>query len=303
LLLLAADPPAFWFGNVGFHAIRSDEGFIGDLGDKWETVTDLVSPGGEGNGVQMSLLLVFSLLLAGRSTIPAARRACQVAFLLGLICLLPTPTYVQYWSVTVPFLIVAAVAGGAGLLDSMQPGRRRRAALAAGGLLSVLFLIAPVRDYRRFVGSGEEVSGIDQGRAFNWKISTVSAVSRAIDGLAAPGERVMSLWPGYIFQSKAEAFPGLENNSATFLADGLRPDQLERYHILSPAQIQAAIASHIPKLVVVGNQESMLVDPEPFENALVSGGYKVVSKIGDTRLWAMSASPGSFKAQRVTMER
>jgi hypothetical protein len=101
----------------------------------------------------------------------------------------------------------------------------------------------------------------------------------------------MSLWPGYIFQSKAEPYPGLENNSATYMADRLSPEQLARYRILSPGGILAAIAARRARLVVLGNQESMLVEPEPFEKALIAAGYRAVSRIGDTRIWLAPALP------------
>jgi hypothetical protein len=126
-------------------------------------------------------------------------------------------------------------------------------------------------------------------RAPNWRIPAISAVSRAIDEQIRPAERVMSLWPGYIFQSKAEPYAGLENNSATYFADDrLSPSEQVRYHILSPRSIQADIAAHRPRLVVIGNQESMMgVKPEPFEKVLASNGYKVVRKIGDSKLWLL----------------
>jgi hypothetical protein len=152
----------------------------------------------------------------------------------------------------------------------------------------LVFVVSGIPDYRRFLITGINVIGIGgPARARNWRIPAISAVSRAIDEQIRPGERVMSLWPGYIFQSKAEPYAGLENNSATYFADRLSPAQQARYHILSPRSIQADIAAHVPRLVVVGNEESMLVEPGPFEKMLVSSGYTVVREIGNSKLWSV----------------
>jgi hypothetical protein len=296
LYLLARDPQAYFFGNLGFHAIRSNQGLIGGFGNKIITIARLVLAGGEGNGVQMALFYVLILGLAIRSGIVtgAARLALTLGLVLSLICLLPTPPFVQYFCVTVPFFIVFVVCSMSKLLDTLQDGKKKRYLLAACAITLLVFMASAIPDYHRFLITGHEVIGIiEPGRAFNWRISAISAVSQAIDERIRPGERVMSLWPGYIFQSKAEPYAGLENNSATFLAERLSAAQQARYHILSPGSILADIAAHVPKLVVLGNQESMLVEPEPFEKMLVRSGYKVASKIGDSKLWMVAPAGGT----------
>jgi hypothetical protein len=287
LYLLVRDPQAYFFGNLGFHAIRSSESLIEGLHDKIDTISQLVLPGGEGNGVQMALLLLLTLpfLIRPRTATAAERLALTIALVLGFICLLPTPAYVQYFCATIPFFIVSAVCGIDKLIDNLPDGRKKGSLVALCGLLVLIFAGSAIPDYRRFLITGDGVSGIDTDTVSNWRIPAITAVSQAIDRRIQPAERVLSLWPGYIFQSQADPFAGLENNSGTYLADGLSPEQQARYHILSPTRILADIAAREPRLVVVGNQESMLVDPEPYEDMLAASGYNVAAKIGDTRLW------------------
>ena len=101
----------------------------------------------------------------------------------------------------------------------------------------------------------------------------------------------MSFWPGYVFQSKGQPYPGLENNAAMFLGDRLSPSQQALYRILSsPSAIQAKIASHATRLVVLGNQEYGMVEAGPLEQVLLRSSYRVVNKIGNTTLWLTSAT-------------
>ena len=288
LYLLVRDPQAYYFGNLGFHAIRSPQGLIGGFDGKVLTVARLVLAGGEGNGLQIAMFVFLILLLALRPGIVTgpARLVLTLGLVLSFICVLPTPSYVQYFCVTIPFFIAFVVCSLNRLFDTMRdPGTKRHLA-AACAFAMLVFVASAIPAGRRFLFTGEGVTGIGgPAQVSNWRISSVLAVSQAIDARIQPGERVLSLWPGYIFQSKAEPYAGLENNSGTFLAERLSPAQLVRYHVLSPRRILADIADRTPRLVVLGNQESMLIESEPFENKLIGSGYRVASKIGGASLW------------------
>jgi hypothetical protein len=285
---LLSDPGAYYFDNLGFHSIRSDSGMVGNLPQKLYVLAQLCFTGGAGNGLQMILLIIFIVWMIVRAGIGngGPRRALQLAAALGVISLLPTPSYIQYFCLCVPFMIIAAVCRASQLLDGINSVPTRRWAAAGGIALALLFAAASTGDYRRFTNTGEGLNGIHpQERAPNWKIDAVRAVSRAIDELAVPGEPVMSLWPGYIFESKASPFPGLENNTGRDRVDALKPGDAARYHILSKERIGIEIASHNPRIVVIGNQESMFVQAGPYTDMLSRAGYMVVRKIGDTSVW------------------
>jgi hypothetical protein len=237
------------------------------------------------------LLFSFILILSIRSGIATgnARVALILGLVLVLICLLPTPSHVQYFCVTLPFLILFVVCSMSQLVGTLRGSTRKRYLFVICGSTLLTFMVSAIPDYRRFLITGDQVAGVEgPARAANWRISSIVAVSRAIDEKVRPAERVMSLWPGYIFQSKAEPWPGLENNSATYFADDrLSPAEQALYHVISPRSIKVEIAAHIPQLVVVGNQESMLVASEPFEKTLSVNGYKVAREIGNSRLWQL----------------
>jgi hypothetical protein len=286
--LLARDSQTWLFDNLGFHAIRTHQGLLGDLGGKMATVARLFLAGGDGNGWQMALLFLPIVALAIRPGIVtgAARLALTLGLALTLICLLPTPSWIQYYGVTIPFFIVFVVCTMSKRLDTARDGREKRNLRAACAILVLAFVAASIPAYSRFLITGEQVSGIAATeRANNWRISSIVEVSRAIDERIQPGERVLSLWPGYIFQSKAQPYAGLENNAATYVAERLTPALQARYHILSPSAILADIAAREPRVVVLGNQEYAEVYSAPFERALVSSGYKLEWRLGDAMVW------------------
>jgi hypothetical protein len=288
VIFLLSDPSAYLFDNLLFHSIRSDSGIVGNFPQKLYVLAQLCFTGGAGNGLQMTLLIIVLVWLCVRRQMKgmASRRALQLAVLLGVISLLPTPSYIQYFSICVPFLIIAAVCSVTSVLQRMQSSGSKRLAAAGAVVFAALYASASIGDVRRFTQTGEGLNGIrDPVLASNWKIDSVRDVSRAVNQLAAPGEAVMSLWPGYIFESEAVPFPGLENNTGRERVDALKPGDAARYHILPQDQIELEIARHAPGVVVIGNQESMFIEAAPYVEMLIRSEYSIVCTIGGASIW------------------
>ena len=97
----------------------------------------------------------------------------------------------------------------------------------------------------------------------------------------------MSLWPGYLVQTKANPAPGFENNTARDFVRQISPERMAKYHIVPQSQIEAQITTHTPRLVVVGNQESMYAgfDAQSYERVLQQNGYQRDYVIGSASLW------------------
>jgi 4-amino-4-deoxy-L-arabinose transferase-like glycosyltransferase len=276
LLLVARNPDTWFFDNIGFHAIRSDAGLIGGLGWKLRTLAALYLGRWDGNGIQIVLLTaVVILLLRKGQPKPEARLALALGLWLGMICLLPTPPFVQYFCVMMPFLVVFAASAGASL------GR------PVAMMVMALFALSAVPDWQRFLGGGEQVAGVLEPRlARNWTLESVEQVSKEIDARLHPGERVLSLWPGFLFQTRAEAFPGLENNAGMYLAERLNAEQQSRYRIRSAREALGDIAGRRSRIVVLGNYEYALPGGPDFARALAEAGYRVERRIGETTLWS-----------------
>jgi hypothetical protein len=285
---LALDPGAFIFNNIGIHAMRSSDGLIGGLGQKLAVLTEVLVGGPRGNGVQLSTLLLLSMwLLRKQRMADAERLAFQLALVLGLICLAPTPTYVQYFCVSFPFLLTAAICSfGHGIGGNIKQKAWLKIAVYIG---TVLYLAASTADYRKYFITGEGLNGIylqkDPG---NWTVSRVSAVSRAIDELAVPGEPVMSFWPGYMVESQAAVYPGFENDSGRRFSAGFPAERLKKLHLASRGSVETDIATRVPRIVVRGNQEYWHESQQPYVEALDRSGYVVARTVGDTSIYVRS---------------
>ncbi len=284
--LLSVNPPSFLFNNLGIHAIRSSHGLIGDSSQKLAVLLGAIILPSPGDGPQLGLLFIVGLvaMLKTRTTAHVGL-AFQFAAMLGFVSLLPTPAYLQYFCVVIPFLIVAAICAVDDLLRVMDRNRTRTLVFA-GVAIFALYFAPQVNEYKTFVitGSGFGVPG--EG-VTNWNPNMVLAVSKTVNSLASPGEEVMSFWPGYLFGTKAAPFPGLENDSGLACSARLTRAQLSRYHIVSSAQVRADIAAHISRIVVLGNQEYWNHAKQSYAKALVRSGYHVARVIGDTSIYTL----------------
>lgn len=297
LYLFVSSPDAFLFNNLGYHAIRSDEGLIGMWGEKLVAVlVFFLGREGGSNGIQDSIL--FAISLAFVSSIHKQghppRFAFQIALVLGIISILPTPVHPQYFCLCIPFLLVTAVSVVNDLFAGLEKSRSRLVAAAACVALFGIYVAASANDFSRYLITGDGVPGLRQDfEKGGWKLQRVLQVSKAIDQIAFPGEAVASFWPGYIFQTKAIPFPGLENDFGVPCAGQLSSENRSRYHIVSWDEIESDFASRRPRIVVLGNPNRLMdrAMGDTTKSRLRVDGYTVVRSIGDTSIYACCAKP------------
>lgn len=284
LILLLIAPSQFVFGNIGWAAVRSNGGLVGDLHQKLEIVSDTLS-----QPQYVALLLLAAIAIATRL---ASRRPPPLAFwlaaALGFASLLPTPTYAQYACTTVPFLIFTA-------LELVPPIRARLArrggaryrnwALAGVGVLALAFVV-------------EGVGGIEQAHRLNAshsprfdqaKPSAVAALANVIDAETAPGQRVLSFRPIYIFLSHAEPVPGFENNFAPVAAEigDISDADAERLKLITNERLEALIRNHGVRLIV-GPGDSRFISGSagrPWDAIVREAGYDPLGTYEGVTVW------------------
>ena len=296
LYLFIPSPHAFLFDNLGFHAIRSNAGLIGMWREKLLAIVMFFLGGPNGNGIQNSILLFISLgfLFSIRRRTYPRRLAFQIAIVLGIISLLPTPVYLQYFCLCVPFLLVSAVCVVNDFFVLLESRRERLVAVAACVALLGIHLGASANDFRKYLVTGDGIPGVRWARnKGDWRLQRVVEVSQAIDQVASPGEMVASFWPGYVFQTKATPFPGFESDFGLPISEKLTSEQRARYHILSPAEIESNFAAHVPRIVVLGNQNHLMevVVENTGKSSLRAHGYTLVRSIGDTSIYICCSKP------------
>src|SRR5271157_1553830 len=211
LYFLAVYPDPFLFDNLVFNAMLNGTGPTGGLRLKVRIIRDILL---SADGVQLSLLSAISL--AAILVLRVRRGATLLAFLLGFvlafIAVLPRPSFTQNLSMCVPFLIVAAVCAASDYVTSLRGAWPKRTAVLAGAAVLAIFVASSLPSFRRYLVTGDRVSTLYHARdAQYWTLDAVTAVSKAIDQVAAPNEEIAAFWPGYIFASKADPYPGFEN--------------------------------------------------------------------------------------------
>ena len=115
-------------------------------------------------------------------------------------------------------------------------------------------------------------------------VASVSRVSDAIERRSHPGDRVLASWPGYLFPTHAQAFPGYTNQFAPAAAAHVSAAEARRVHVVSEAELEAAIRARRPRLVVYRNW----VTTAPFarwDAALRAGRYRLVETVETARIY------------------
>ena len=294
LVLFFRAPDIFLFDNLGYHALRSGHGLIGEWYLKLLVVLALF--GGSQRLFQVSGLVAISTILFYRlrQRRPVAMFALEITLLLGLVSLLPTPLYVQYFSMVIPFLIAGMMCLLVDYFAELTSPASRRKVRIAGAVFVALFVLAGLPTFRQYLQIWQAtpyLKGVADPQS--WTLQQVAAVSAALDQVSAPGEPVASFWPGYVFASHADSYRGYEDSFGMLVADNLEPVFRRRYHILGNWELTSDLSNRGPRLVVVGNQGPEAGGPKPNAciKALRAAGYKPIVQIGETYIYESRSSP------------
>ena len=289
------DPDVFVFNILGHHAVRSPAGLVGDLLQKVEAVLNMVGINAAfgATSFQFGLLLLANLIWLA---ICLARRqrptlAVQVGFVVLLAGLVPTPTYGQYFTIFLPFVVVGAVELGVALareLADAGPALRRQLGVVAAVLVAAYVAVAPI-DVWWFTKGGTIVPGVYTREGVqNWTIPTINAVGRAVDELTPPGGKpVLSWWSGYFVETRTQVHPHLTNPNTVYLAPHLAPDQIERYKFMTQREMDRQIRAREAPVVVLGNWLPPPAYPS-YRHLITSSGYVLARKIGDTEIYRVA---------------
>jgi 4-amino-4-deoxy-L-arabinose transferase-like glycosyltransferase len=294
LYFFLSSPTIFVFDNLGYHAIRTNEGLVGMWGQKLIVLLMLLLGGPEGNGIQTFLLLAvtvgFWAFITERDS--PARFAFQLSILIAVISLLPTPVLPQYFAFCIPFLIVSATCVANGVIANLPSLKARSYAFVVAALVLALYVFVSLPDFRKYLVTGDGIPTVRWAKEKNdWKIDRVVEVSLTLNKLTGPGEVVASFWPGYLFESDSLPFPGLETDCGILIANKLTPAEQSRYHVISWGDFASSVADHTPRVVVMSNHynhESALVPIEMGDATkalLMDNGYRIKTSAGDTSIY------------------
>lgn len=262
LLLAARSPDAFWFCNVTFHALRREIAGLGPI---------LLQKGGV---LAKWLFLPQHMVLWGLAAVGLWRAPSKVwpaaasAALLAVTYLAATPTYLEYMTQIVPFVILTAVPALAVLTE-----RRAAAALVLGAYLLGLYPLFKT-------AAPASVTGLKRSL---WQRGQVEKVSDAIRRRTAVGDPVLSWWEGFPVLAGRPGFRGVgfwESN----VAKKLDRARAKRYHLAQAEDLEALIARREPALIVVADGVWQGLRPA------IDRGYVVAERIGAVQVYSRSGA-------------
>jgi F0F1-type ATP synthase assembly protein I len=204
---------SFWFSNMGYHMLRSNFSLAHSLKQKHTIFKTIIGwrSTSKFTGLQYPLVLIVGLL----APVLMWKRGKQVdlAFYIVLVLiltsLLPSPSYVQYFCVTVPFLLLGVVWALREIVRLRGSIRMLTGAICICSLFHY-FRVVPL-DVHKYTVSGRGVLSF-LGPKESKTLSAMRRVASAVDSVTEPGDRVLTMWPGVLVGSHARPYRRLENH-------------------------------------------------------------------------------------------
>ena len=150
-----------------------------------------------------------------------------------------------------------------------------RSASVAAIVIWVVFYVRVVNEeYQRYTQTGDYVPGVaNQGGPLHWKLKNLRTAAQEINRIARPGESVISTWPGYLVETTAEIYPGLENHFAISISHKLSPAERKRFHVISRQGFVDLVQDRAAPIVVLGYRS----EKQGIRKTLNVAGYKRVT--------------------------
>lgn len=283
----ASDPRAFVFNNIQYRQLL----------DLWVSTTlaqSLRLYRGGIHGLALRGFFLVELLLAamGAVTIWKHRKTAdspytrqeylyfQLAFLMMLVycatSLTPLPMFAQYFDgPLLPFLILFIAEG---LRVVFQVRRGWVAALVA--------IVIPALFWHDV---GLEVDEFSSRRL---RMSSYREVAETVRANSGENATVLSIWPGYVFESGRQCFPGGENEFVYQVARVVSPEARSRFHLISGAEVLRAVSTGAPDIYIPAAFFRYLAftmsqaDRQALQSA-VDANYVLVKKIDDIEIYRL----------------
>ena len=158
-----------------------------------------------------------------------------MALAMFLISLLPTPTWEQYFSITIPFLLIPAIAGAHKAWSSGSQMLRASCILLIGayGVIGIGELHSYCAGTKRLPGPGNLLLTAEDG----------DELSHMIKQRSNEHSSIVSIWPGYLFGASRELVPGMENQFWVRVPESFPQEDRQRFHIMSRKKLQKILSS------------------------------------------------------------
>ncbi|MGB7060952.1 MAG: hypothetical protein WBF13_01190 [Candidatus Zixiibacteriota bacterium] len=241
IYLLARDPAAFYFGNVGYHLIWGNQAIGMTLMGKVLTLSKFVF-------YPQNLIILILMVMSAATLLRKARagqldlhdRVIAAALVFALVLIitffLMSPTQFQYYQQALPYLLICSIPA----LGKLEPRLKAKKpqAIAVGAVylsfilpFAIIFLFAVRQRDKPF------------------EIKTVKTVVEAIQKNSQPDDSILTAWPAYAVLSERKVLPGLETWGGGVIPF-LSLQQVRRFKLIDDLRVKKLIGGREVNLVV-----------------------------------------------------
>jgi hypothetical protein len=304
----ARDPQAFLFNNIRYHTLQA--GYLPENGKIVVGYQDF------GTAVLTYVGFIFVLLIglhpyftvqavlafAGVVSVWKLRkrrdvlysdyqyRYFEIVLLLLLVfaatSLLAFPPYDQYFiTPLVPFFIPF-------LAEALRTtiARRKKIIFVFATLAPILFAYGLRREVWEYSRNPE------------WKMNSYRKVTAAVESNSSASDVVLSLFPGYVFESGRQYLPGLEDQFTFRILDKIREDQAARYHIALKGNILDAVSRGVAQVIVISRSSEYFnslskADVQNLQSA-IEGRYTRIAERDSVEVYRLRPGTSIFHGQQ-----
>ncbi|MDC0357938.1 glycosyltransferase family 39 protein [Oligoflexia bacterium] len=252
LYFLCTCPESFWFGNYGYHSMRSSYSSTQAVNQKLRTLKILFNlyPTPRKPGFQELILIAANLVYFAYALIRGRKLlALSIAFILFFVNFLPTPAHPQYFTAVIPFFIM----GFLSLTDQFFL-KSRKLYITFMGIIGAAWLFHTPQAVRSVTVAGTDVVGIGGGRPEFSHIWNIQKLENKLAELTEKGEPVLSYWPGYLLGTDNAIVPGMENNFIWLVEDEITDSEKHEYQIRSLQEIKGLLTDNKIRVIVRGRE-------------------------------------------------
>ena len=262
IYLFFKNPPAFIFGNIGYHQVWGLKSIRMTLTTKIVTLGKFVFYPQDLFLLALATISIIWLFHGLREKRKATSEdriilmSCAISLMILSVSFFMSPTQFQYYEQALPYILISSLPA---LGKLMRYAERKKIVISAVTSLYLLFLI-PFLVIFLFVSR-------ERNKPF--QIRAVQKVTQTVQENSKPGEMILCGWPAYAVLSNRDVVPGLETwgwEIIPFLTD---PDK-KNFKLIDSTGIEQVISNQRVRLIV---DESWFLSD--FEN-LIQANYDLI---------------------------
>ena len=272
-------PQNFIFDNLTYHLVRSQTPLEAEFLTKLSSFSKILgfSLSQQVFKTQMFITFFIPLLFGVYSFFSSLRKKIiyfpiLYAIFITILNLIPTPTYLQYHSCIIIFIILMSID-----LIKFQNNNLIKS------FVIILLLFTNLYYYKdslkAYLITGHNVIGITGQDPEVWSIHFIEKINNHVNMLETDGYLV-SIWPGHALNSKHPFLPGTENPFLVKVPD----DILEKYNLTKKNDILEAISNK--KVGIVVYKDGDTINKKELKNFLIKNQYLLRSRLGSVFIWS-----------------